>query len=244
MINLELIRNTIKNPSFYGVVFAFVGAAGIFGYSVYHDSNIMKEKENGDNFVTIQLTAYAPPSNDPIAEQIQKPKPKQHKKRKRHREIDAPPKPTPSDLQVKKEIQKEEIPQVTEMKKIEQEVVDAQTTTTIQSSPDALANENIKVMRYSEGIDSAFLRAIRVAIEKRHDYPNLAKQRGYEGEVLIKFLIQESGEVSNIEVIHGSKYSVLDKAAVKTLRRACKDFPKPPETTYIEIPIGYMLAKS
>ena len=247
MINLGLIRNVIKDSSFYGVVLALAGAAGIFAYSIYDDSNMWKEKENGDNFITVQLSAFAPPSKNMVAEEIRKPKHKKHHKHKKKIQyLEAPPKPISSELQVM-----DKSPQEETIKQTQEQIYDknedtkeADIATTIQSSQDMLADQNIKIMRYSEGIDNAFLKAIRVAIEKRHEYPNLARQRGYEGEVLIKFLIDMQGQVSHVEVIKPSKYAILDKAAIKTIKRACRDFPRPEQTTYIEIPIGYTLARN
>lgn len=264
MTNLESTHNEIiddpvfyKNSSFYGGAIAFIGAVAIFIYTAYHHSESWREKEDGDNFVTLQLSAFAPPSNDPIAEEIQKPKPKKahHKKHKKEKkQIEAPPKPDPAPYEAKQEVvqqvetPKEDTPPTPEVaqndaKPTPDDVKEGDRATSVQSSPDANSTQNIKVMRYSDGVDNAFLRAIRAAIEKRHEYPNLARQRGYEGEVLVKFLINDKGEVSHIQVVRTSKHPILDKAAVKTLKRACRDFPKPDETTFIEIPIAYVLAR-
>ncbi|MWV62023.1 TonB family protein [Helicobacter saguini] len=263
MTNLESTHNEViddpvfyKNSSFYGGTLAFVGAVAIFFYTAYHHSESWKEKEDGDNFVTLNLSAFAPPSNDPIAEEIQKPKPQEHKKEKKPKkkeEIQAPPKDEPAPYQAQQEVVKETevakddtpTPEVAqnEVKPTPDDVKEGDRATTVQSSPDANSTQNIKVMRYSEGVENAFLKAIRAAIEKRHEYPNLARQRGYEGEVLVKFLIDDKGQVSHIQVVRTSKHPILDKAAVKTLKRACRDFPKPDETTFIEIPIAYVLTR-
>lgn len=246
MINSELIRNVIKDSTTYGVLLSTLGAVGIFIYSIYNASVFMKEKETGDNFVTIQLSAFAPPSPDPIAEQIQKPKHKpQHRKHKKQKEaIEAPPKRVPTPFQVMEKPQEEPhelTEQVNDIQEVKEEFPVAEIATTVQSSPDAQAEQNIRVMRFSDGIDNAFLRAIRAAVEKRHKYPNLAQQRGFEGEVLVKFLIAASGEVSKIQIVRACPHAVLNKAAIKTVQKASRDFPKPNETTYIEIPIAYTL---
>lgn len=243
MINLELIRNAIRNPSFYGMTFAFIGAAAIFIYSIYNNTEIWQEKENGDQAITIQLSAFAPPSKDPISNKLERPK--HHKPRRHHQrrhEIEAPPKPTPSPLQaVEKKTTEisEETPEPE--KEVKEETKEAKQATTVQSNPDAFAQENIKTMRYSDGVDNEFLQAIYKATLKRHVYPPLAMQRGYEGEVFVKFLIDVTGAISQLEIIKHSPYSLLDKAAIKTIKRACRDFPKPNEKAYIEIPIVYNL---
>lgn len=243
MINLELIRNAIRNPSFYGVAFAFIGAVGIFSYSIYSNSQIWQEKENGDQMITIQLSAFAPPSKDPISKKLEQPK--HHKPRKHHpkrHEIEAPPKPKPSPLQAVEKPQievAEEMPQPE--KEVKEEIQEAKTATTIQSNPEAQAQENIKIVRYSDGVENELFQAVRRELQKRLIYPPLARQRGYEGEVLVQFLLDISGSISQLQIIKRSPYSLLDKAAIKTVKRACKHFPKPNENMYIEIPIVYNL---
>ncbi len=243
MINSELIRNAIKNPSFYGITLAFIGAVGIFAYSIYSDANLWKQKEDGEQFISIQLSAFAPPSKDPIAEKVEQPK-YHHKPRQRPKkhEVEATPKPEPSPLQAVEKPQPEVVEKVEEItKEVVEETQEAKTPTTTQSNPDAVAQENIKIMRYADGVENEFLQAIHRAVQKKHIYPPFAIQRGYEGKVFVKFLIDVSGAISRLEVIKTSRYSLLDKAALKTLKRACKDFPKPHEKVYIEIPIVYNL---
>ena len=194
MINLESIRSMIRNPSFYGVALSFIGAAGIFTYSVYNGANKLHEKEDGTQFVTLQLTAFAPPSLDKIAEEIQKPRKHHHKKHhhKKKHELESPPQEVETAYHAKKEESKpeppepkvepkeEETPKVAESKDDTRDVKEADVATTVESSKDANSTQNIKTLRASDGVDNAFLRAIREAIAKRHDYPNLARQRGYE----------------------------------------------------------------
>lgn len=249
MINSELIRSVIKSSSFYGVVFAFVGAAGIFTYAITHDSAVWNEKEQGDQSITLQLSAFAPPSRDMIADKVEKPK--HHKPRKHHHkrhEMQAVSKPIPSDLQAaetpQEKVKPEPQQEVAQTATDSQEAQEAKVATTTQPNPDANANENVKLLRYSDGIENEYLKAIRHAIQKRHVYPPLAIQRGYEGEVHLKFMIDKNGAISNLQIIKRSAYSMLDKAAIKTLKRACKDFPKPQERVYIEIPVIYNIQHS
>lgn len=241
MINLELIRNAIRNPSVYGVAFALVGAIGIFGYSVYDGSNLIKQKQDGDDYISIQLSAFAPPSKDPIAQEVQKPKPKQHH-RKKPKQIEAPPKPVPTDLQAQEkpseEVKQEKIVQAQEKPK---DAKEADVPTTIKSNPNAESDKNMQVLRFSEGDDNPLLRAIRAAIEKKSKMPDLARQRGYEDKVVIAFLLDTKGEISQIEIVRESQYQVLNKAALKALKRACKSFPKPEQPVHITIPINYTI---
>lgn len=243
MINLESIRNASKSPSFYGFVFALIGALLIFSYSIYSNVDIFKEKEDGDQFITIQLSAFAPPSKDPIAEKVRQPKhhkPHKPKPKPKPEQIQAPPKPVPTPLKVVEE-QQTEVAEEKETPKPPQETEDTKATTIAKPDNESLAQENIKIMRYSDGDENEFLKAIHREVQKRHIYPPLALQRGYEGKVVIKFYIDINGKTSHFEITQHSSHSLLDKSALNTLKKACKHFPKPNENVYVEIPIVYSL---
>jgi len=55
-------------------------------------------------------------------------------------------------------------------------------------------------------------------INPKPKYPNMALRRGYEGKVLIRVFVLESGAVGDIEVTKPSGHSVLDESAVKAVR--------------------------
>lgn len=243
MINLESLHSAIKNPTLYGIAFALVGAIGIFSYSVYYANSHWEEKEEGDNFITIQLSAFAPQDNVPIADKIQKPR---HHKPKRHKpkieRLESPPKDKQSNFQPAEEIKPEEKVELSEeIRERPDEMQESKQASTVSQNTEALADENLKVLRYSDGTTNDLLKAIHLAIQKRHTYPDVARQRGYEGDVLLRFRLDTNGIVSKIEIIRPSKYKLLNKRAIKTVQKACRDFPKPEENMYIEIPIGYAL---
>lgn len=50
-------------------------------------------------------------------------------------------------------------------------------------------------------------------------YPRLARLRGWEGEVLLRVLVSEAGDVRRISVERSSSHAVLDAAALKAVRR-------------------------
>ena len=50
-------------------------------------------------------------------------------------------------------------------------------------------------------------------------YPEAARQRGWQGTVLLKLNVNEAGEVARVEVARSSGYPVLDGAAVIAVRR-------------------------
>ena len=49
------------------------------------------------------------------------------------------------------------------------------------------------------------------------EYPEMARRRGYEGEVLLSVLVSVDGMVASVKVKESSGYSVLDRAAMQTV---------------------------
>lgn len=49
-------------------------------------------------------------------------------------------------------------------------------------------------------------------------YPRTARKRGYEGEVRLKVLVLENGEVGKIEIIRHSGYEILDDSAIEAVK--------------------------
>ncbi|MFH2132944.1 MAG: energy transducer TonB, partial [bacterium] len=83
-------------------------------------------------------------------------------------------------------------------------------------------------------------KTIHEIVRKRIQYPKVARRMGWTGKVLVSFLVDKNGDVSDIEIVKSSGYPLLDKSAVSAIRRiAC--FPKPPMTAKIIIPINFEL---
>ena len=52
--------------------------------------------------------------------------------------------------------------------------------------------------------------AIQDAIERTKNYPRLARERGIEGEVRLRFRLNSAGIVESVEVVKSSGYEILD----------------------------------
>jgi protein TonB len=50
-------------------------------------------------------------------------------------------------------------------------------------------------------------------------YPRLAREQGWEGEVLLRVLVSEAGDVRSVSVERSSEHAVLDDAALRAVRR-------------------------
>ncbi|MDP2278545.1 MAG: energy transducer TonB, partial [Nitrospirota bacterium] len=81
---------------------------------------------------------------------------------------------------------------------------------------------------------------IRDMIMKNISYPHMARKMGWEGRVVISFVVEESGRVEDIRVIESSGIGLLDKNAVQTIIKA-SPFPKPPVKAALIIPVVYKL---
>lgn len=85
---------------------------------------------------------------------------------------------------------------------------------------------------------------LRDRIEELKRYPPMARMNNWQGKVVLKFVVKEDGTVENLEVVQSSGHTVLDEAAMETIRRAS---PLPlkhelgkPRVTF-QFPISYTL---
>ncbi len=79
---------------------------------------------------------------------------------------------------------------------------------------------------------------IESAIEKSKNYPRLARERGIQGVVHVRFKLTPSGDVETVEIVKSSGYDILDDASVRTVYRAV---PMPYVNGWVEVPIAYVL---
>lgn len=51
------------------------------------------------------------------------------------------------------------------------------------------------------------------------EYPRMARLKGYQGQVVLKVLVDRRGNVSDLELFQSSGYPVLDQAAVDSVKK-------------------------
>lgn len=71
-------------------------------------------------------------------------------------------------------------------------------------------------------------------------YPDKARRMGWQGKVVLSFIITADGSVRAFKIIQSSGFNMLDKSAVASVREAAP-FPKPPVEAELVIPIAYRL---
>ncbi|MDY6836382.1 MAG: energy transducer TonB [Thermodesulfobacteriota bacterium] len=78
---------------------------------------------------------------------------------------------------------------------------------------------------------------VRFQVERHKQYPDTARLRQIEGEVVIRFVITPKGEVQALTLAKASGCCALDDAALRAVRDAAP-FPKPPRQLFRgEIPL-------
>jgi len=81
---------------------------------------------------------------------------------------------------------------------------------------------------------------IRDKILKNISYPDSARRMGWQGKVLLSFIITADGSVREFKIIQSSGFTILDKSAIETVKDTAP-FPKPPGEAQLVIPIIYRL---
>ena len=81
---------------------------------------------------------------------------------------------------------------------------------------------------------------IRETVMKNISYPVRARRMGYEGTVVISFIVLENGSTSEIKVVKGSGRKLLDENALEGIAKTVIA-RKVPYRAYVRIPIIYKL---
>lgn len=79
---------------------------------------------------------------------------------------------------------------------------------------------------------------LAAAIERTKVYPRLARERGIEGVVRLRFRLTSSGSVAKLEILQSSGYEILDSASIGAVYRAA---PMPYVSGWVEMPMKYVL---
>ena len=81
---------------------------------------------------------------------------------------------------------------------------------------------------------------IRDAIQGAIAYPATARRMGWEGKVVVAFLLLPDGSVRDVRVVQGSGHAALDRGAIDAVRNA-SPFPRSPVGAEVITPVVYRL---
>ena len=82
---------------------------------------------------------------------------------------------------------------------------------------------------------------IKESVQNKITYPPIARKMGWQGRVLISFVICRDGSVKDIQIVKSSGFKALDKKAVEVIQKTAP-FPRPPVSAELVIPITYKLS--
>ena len=118
----------------------------------------------------------------------------------------------------------------------------------------SFSREQIRILREETGFLTTslhlrdYVEKIGSLINAKKKYPPVARQRGWEGKIKVRFTIGSSGTVMKTEVSSPCRYQVLNQAARKLIGET-SPFPPPPfssdnDPLILEVLIVYELKKS
>ena len=81
---------------------------------------------------------------------------------------------------------------------------------------------------------------IKNTIQKQIIYPIVARKKGWQGRVVISFVVDKDGSIMDINIRESSGFSLLDRSAVKTIKKVAP-FPPPPVRAELIVPVNYSL---
>ena len=118
----------------------------------------------------------------------------------------------------------------------EQNEISTKQESIIQSNSNNERNKNL---------ESEYLAKVKNKIEKNKVYPKVAKRLNQTGKVIVSFDILKDGKITNIKIIHKSKFEKLDEASIELLTNIgfFEAIPNELNKTVwnIQIPINYQI---
>lgn len=78
-------------------------------------------------------------------------------------------------------------------------------------------------------------------VKKHLNYPLMARRIGWEGMVVVSFLLTPNGQLKDLEIEKSSGYELLDKNTLETIKKCYSLFPIPPMEVKIVLPVSYKL---
>ncbi len=94
-------------------------------------------------------------------------------------------------------------------------------------------------------LEAQYLAELRTWLERHKHYPSNARRANQQGRVVLKFLINQAGDLVHYEVVNGTQYSILEQAAIKSLKKSSPMPPIPADLQMAQleliVPFDYVL---
>ncbi|MCR2109373.1 energy transducer TonB [Campylobacter upsaliensis] len=102
------------------------------------------------------------------------------------------------------------------------------------------SNESVKSsILSSKQSEEIALNKIREAIQKAQIYPLIAQKKRMSGVVKVEFIWKSDKTLADLKIIQSSGYTLLDKSALESIRKASLNFPSYERNLKITLPISY-----
>jgi periplasmic protein TonB len=89
---------------------------------------------------------------------------------------------------------------------------------------------------------------LQTRLSKHLTYPNRARRRGWQGNVMLGLHIDENGQFNNVRLIHSSGYSLLDNSALSAIAKlgfiSRSDTLGAAQAMDLQLPVRYRLQES
>ena len=203
-------------------------------FYIFSENDYSTKKVQKNNPKCVQFSIIAPAKVQEvknIKEKKKKPKPKPKKKVKK-----PPPKPKikpivkPEPIVQEPVLEPEPITEEPIIEDIEEEIEEVQEQEVVQTETISNVQQQIN-QDIREAKQRKFIEHLIKRINSNKSYPNMARRRGIEGVVDVKFKILPNGNVKDIKIISGR--SIFKKATIQAIERS---FPIEVDSTLFNFP--------
>jgi len=188
----------------------------------------------------------------PLKEEIKSSTAKQIKQEEKQSQVQSPPKSAEAEVRETQTPQAQPAPPPKEETKSQSAEHPGQGERLLQAkeisqkpASQGKEAEGPKLADENKNIEEIFLRerlsVISNIVQRHINYPPIARKMGWEGRVLVSFVLEQNGDIRDLKVLKSCGYEVLDKEALDAIRRSYRDFPKPPVSVMVKLPISFRL---
>ena len=236
--------------SFFITSFLYLSIALIF-INVINDVSFETKKEE-ESITKISLNSVAIQKVEEVAKEVEKeiiPEPIIEKivEKPAPKVIEKPKKVEKKIVKQEKQIEKvveKPAPKVVEKENENIEKMAVAEQNEISTKQESIIQSNSNNER-NKNLESEYLAKVQAKIEKNKVYPKVAKRLNQTGKVIVSFDILKDGKITNIKIIHKSKFEKLDEASIELLTNIgfFEAIPNELNKTVwnIQIPINYQI---
>lgn len=95
----------------------------------------------------------------------------------------------------------------------------------------------------SQSAKRKMVKRLFIAFQQNFRYPLVARKKGLEGIVLLAVNLSKDGVITDVRVLKGSGYRILDKAAVRSMKETKLVGWQLKKGMSLEVPVHYRLVK-